>query len=63
MSLSVGTLIEMCEVNTIVYINAGDLCATIIGLSPSSRDYTASYNAILRGYNPDKTTPSYEVLY
>lgn len=40
MPVSVGTLIEMCEVNTIVYINAGDLCSTIIGLSPSARDYT-----------------------
>lgn len=40
MLVSVGTLIEMCEVNTIVYINAGDLRSTIIGLSPSSGDYT-----------------------
>lgn len=40
MSVSVGTLIEMCEVSAIVYINAGDLCFTIIGLSLSAGDYT-----------------------
>ena len=40
MPVSVDTLIEMCEVKTIVYINARDLCSTIIGLSPSSGDYT-----------------------
>lgn len=40
MPVSVDTLIEMCEVKTIVYINARDLCSTIIGLSPSPRDYT-----------------------
>lgn len=40
MPVSVDTLIEMCEVTTIVYINAMDLRSTIIGLSPSSRDYT-----------------------
>lgn len=40
MPVSVDTLIEMCEVKTIVYINAWDLCSTIIGLSPSPRDYT-----------------------
>ena len=40
MPVSVDTLIEMCEVKTIVYINARDLRSTIIGLSPSPRDYT-----------------------
>lgn len=40
MPMSVGTLIKMCGVGAIVYISAGDLCSTIIGLSPSSRDYT-----------------------
>lgn len=61
MPVSVDTLIEMCEVKTIVYINARDLCSTIIGLSPPSRDYTGfkwkngfSYNTILRGFNLDK---------
>ena len=38
--MSVDTLIEMCEVKTILYINAGDLGSTIISLSPSSGDYT-----------------------
>lgn len=43
MPVSVDTLMEMCEVKTIVYINPGDLCSAIIGLSPSCRDYTGFY--------------------
>lgn len=61
MPVSVDTLIEMCEVKTIVYINACDLCSTIIGLSPYTPGIiqvlnwrAASYNAMLRGFNPDK---------
>lgn len=40
MPVSVDTLIEICEVKTIVYIKIRDLCPTIISLSPSRGDYT-----------------------
>lgn len=39
-SVSVDTLIEMCEVKTIVYISSGDLCSSIMSLSLSPWDYT-----------------------
>lgn len=39
MPVSVDTLIEICEVKTIVYIKIRDLCPAIISLSPSRGDY------------------------
>lgn len=39
-SVSVDTLIEMCEVKTIVYISSRDLCSSIISLSVFPQDYT-----------------------
>lgn len=39
-SVSVDTLIEMCEVKTVVYISSRDLCSSIIRLSLFPRDYT-----------------------
>lgn len=57
MPVSVDTLIEICEVKTIVYIKIRDLGITIMGLSASHEDYTGrpgSCGIIPRHFNLDK---------
>lgn len=57
MPVSVDTLIEICEVKTIVYIKIRDLGIAIMGLSASHEDYTGrpgSCGITPRHFNLDK---------